>query len=128
MPKRLSPAQLMRINPALNEVDRTIQIIPASEDLSAADNLAMSGDGKTIYFCVDDKVYAMPVSSSTMPSAPVITRLFYGMDVHPFTGEIWGLDAGNFNEAGKIIRYNSSAQAIDSFKVGIIPNMVYFNL
>jgi hypothetical protein len=118
----------MRINPALNEVDRSIEIIPQSGDNSAADNFAISGDGKTIFFCVDEKVYSMPVSATTMPAAPVINRLFYGLDVHPVTNEIWGLDAGNFNEAGKVIRYNSNAQVIDSFKVGIIPNSVYFNL
>ncbi|HRH56829.1 MAG TPA: hypothetical protein PLS10_04190 [Chitinophagales bacterium] len=127
-PERQSAAKLVRINPSLNSIDRQIEIIPQTADFSAADNLAISGDGSKIFICVDDKVYQMPITATTLPSTPIITHLFYGLDVHPFTDEIWGLDAGNFNEAGKIIRYNSSAVAIDTFKVGIIPNAVYFNL
>ena len=127
-PERQSAAKLVRINPSLNSIDREIEIVPQSADFSAADNLAISGDGSKIYVCVDDKVYQLGIASTSLPSEPIITNLFYGLDVHPFTGEIWGLDAGNFNEAGKIIRYNSSAVAIDTFKVGIIPNSVYFNL
>lgn len=127
-PERQSAAKLVRINPSTNTIDRQIEIIPASADYSAADNLAVSGDGSKIFVCIDDKVYQLPYTATALPATPVITRLFYGLDVHPFTGEIWGLDAGNFNEAEKIIRYNSNAQAVDSFKVGIIPNAVYFNL
>ncbi len=127
-PVRHSPAKLVRINPALNAIDKQIEIIPVTADYSAADNLAISGDGSTLFVCVDDKVYQLPFSATSLPATPIISRLFYGLDVHPFTGEIWGLDAGNFNEAGKIIRYNSNAQVLDSFKVGIIPNAVYFNL
>ncbi|MDB5225845.1 MAG: hypothetical protein JWN78_38 [Bacteroidota bacterium] len=127
-PHRNSAASLVRINPSTNTIDRQIQIIAANNDYSAADNLAMSGDGSKLFVCLDDKVYTMPITAVALPSTPIITRLFYGLDVHPYTGEIWGLDAGNFNEAGKIIRYNSNAQVIDSFKVGIIPNSVYFNL
>lgn len=127
-PERQSAAKLVRINPSLNSIDRQIEIIPETADYSAADNLAISGDGSKIFVCVDDKVYQMPITATALHASPIITHLFYGLDVHPFTDEIWGLDAGNFNEAGKIIRYNSSAIAIDTFKVGIIPNSVYFNL
>ncbi len=127
-PHRNSAAYLVRINTTSNTMDRAIEMIAANNDYSTADNLAISGNGYNLYFCVDDKVYTMPITSTAMPSTPIITRLFYGLDVHPYTGEIWGLDAGNFNEAGKIIRYNSSAQPVDSFKVGIIPNSVFFNL
>lgn len=127
-PVRHSAAKLVRINPSTNTIDREIEIIPSTADYSAADNLAVSGDGSKLFVCVDDKVYQLSYNASTLPATPLITRLFYGLDVHPFTGEIWGLDAGNFNEAGKIIRYNSNAQVVDSFKVGIIPNAVYFNL
>jgi YVTN family beta-propeller protein len=128
LPVRHSAAKLVRINPANNSIDKELEIIPSNADYSTADNLAMSGNGNLIFVCVDNKVYQMPISATSLPAAAIITRLFYGLDVHPFTGEIWGLDAGNFNEAGKIIRYNPSAQVIDSFKVGIIPNSVYFNL
>ncbi len=127
-PERQSAAKLVRINPALASIDREVEIVPASSDFSAADNLAISGDGSKIFVCVDDKVFQMPITATALPATPIITKLFYGLDVHPFTDEIWGLDAGNFNEAGKIIRYNSSAVAIDTFKVGIIPNSIYFNL
>lgn len=127
-PKRLTGAKLVRVNPSTNSVDKEIEILPSSEDLSAADNLAISGNGNDLFVCVDDKVYKMPYTATALPSAPIINRLFYGLNVHPYTGEIWGLDAGNFNEAGQVIRYNSGAQAVDSFKVGIIPNSVYFNL
>lgn len=127
-PVRHSAAKLVRINPALNSIERQIELIPATADYSAADNLAISGDGSKLFVCVDAKVYQLPITATALPATPVINRLFYGLDVHPFTDEIWGLDAGNFNEAGKIIRYNANAQVIDSFKVGIIPNAVYFNL
>jgi YVTN family beta-propeller protein len=126
-PVRQTPAKLVRINPATGVVDKSIELVPATADLSAADNLAMSGDGSRILVCVDDKVYSMPITATSLPSTPFINRLFYGLDIHPFTNEIWGVDPGDFNQAGKVIRYNANAAPIDSFKVGIIPSSVYFN-
>lgn len=128
MPVRHSAAKLVRINPALDGIDKEIEIVASNNNFSTADNLAISGDGSKIFVCVDDKVYQLPYSATSLPATPIITHLFYGLDVHPYTGEIWGLDAGNYNESGKIIRYNSSAVAVDTFRVGIIPNAVYFNL
>ena len=126
-PVRQSAAKLIRINPALNSIDREIEIIPATSNYSSTDNLAVSGDGSNLYVCVDNKVYQFPYSSTTLPSTAFTTGYFYGLEVHPSSGVVWVLDAGNYNEAGKVIRYNSTATALDTFTVGIIPNSVYFN-
>ncbi len=126
-PVRQSAAKVVRINPLNNSIDKSIDLVPANADLSAADNLDISGDGSRVYVCVDDKVYEFPITASALPVIPIINRFFYGLDVHPYTNEIWGVDPGDYNEAGKVIRYNSSAQPVDSFRVGIIPSGVYFN-
>ncbi|MEZ5027139.1 MAG: hypothetical protein R2739_11235 [Chitinophagales bacterium] len=127
-PDRQSAAKLVRINPALESVDREIELLPVTADFSSVDNLAATGDGSTLYVCVDNHVYSINYTATTLPATPIINSYFYGLEVHPYTDNIWALDAGNFNEAGKIIRYNSNATAIDTLKVGIIPNSVYFNM
>lgn len=126
-PERQSAAKLVRINPSMNTVDKEIEIIPTSADFSSADNLAASGDGSKLYVCVDGSVYQIPYTSTTLPTTAFISGYFYGLEVHPYTGDIWALDAGNFNESGKVIRYNATATVIDTLRVGIIPNTVYFN-
>lgn len=126
-PKRITAAKLVRVDPSTNTVIREFDLMPATADLSEAANLCISGNGNNLFLRVDDQVYEIPIQATSLPAAPIIQRLFYGLAVHPYTGEIWGLDAGNFNEAGQVIRYDASAHALDSFSVGIIPNSVYFN-
>lgn len=67
-------------------------------------------------------VYEMSISSSTLPTTPVITREHYGLGVHPTNNMIYGGVAPSFSEDGWMIRYDMNGSVIDSFNVGIGPN------
>lgn len=126
-PKRNSAAKLVHINTASNTVDRQIELIGAGNDWSAADNLETGGNGNILYFSIDDKVYQMPASATTVPALPLFTRFIYGLEINPATNDIWALDAGSFSSSGYVFRYSATGSAIDSMKVGIGPNFIYFN-
>lgn len=87
-------------------------------------NLCKSGN--TLYFGDYAGVYAYTTGSGTFTQTPVISRPVYGLGIDPANGTILVGDAGNFTSAGKVIRYNTSYQALDSATAGIGPNGFYF--
>jgi len=91
----------------------------------------------TLYFisnnvgeiATDYGVYKMPITAQTLPQIPFIKqnkRLFYGLGIDPNNSDIYVADAIDHSQNGFVLRYNRQGIAIDSFKVGIIPNSFYF--
>lgn len=126
-PHRLSASYLVRFNPATKTIVKEIMLIPASADFSSSDNLAINGTGTQLYFSVDDKIYTLPITATQLPAQAFLQKYAYGLNVHPYTGDVWVCDAKDFASSGTIYRYIQSAEAQDSFKVGLIPNSIYFN-
>lgn len=124
---KLSASKLVKINTSNNTVDKSFTLINAGNP-SYVVNLAIGNNGRTIYYSVSDKIYALDISSNTLPVTSIISgRSFYGLAASPYNNQIWGLHAPNFTSSGYVFRYTSTGSLIDSVKVGIGPNSVFFN-
>lgn len=124
---KLSPSKLIRINTTTNTVDRSFSLINAGNP-SYVVNLAIGNNGRTIYYSVSDKIYALDITSNTLTTTALISgRNFYGLAASPFSNQVWALQAPNFTSSGYVFRYASTGALIDSVKVGIGPNSAVFN-
>ena len=124
---KLSPSKLVRINTTTNTVDRSYTLINAGNP-SYVVQLAIGNNGRTIYYSVSDRIYALDIATTTLPTTALITgRNFYGLSASPFSNQIWALQAPNFTSSGYVFRYTSTGTLIDSLKVGIGPNNAVFN-
>jgi YVTN family beta-propeller protein len=124
---KLSPAKLVRINTTTNTVDRSFTLINTGNP-SYVVNLAIGNNGRTVYYSVSNRIYELEITDGSLPLTPIITgRDFYGLAASPFSNQIWGLSAPNFTSSGYVFRYTSAGTLIDSVKVGIGPNNIFFN-
>jgi hypothetical protein len=117
--------QLVRINPSSLTVEATLSFSSASSPHA----LTINRTYDTLVY-LNNGVYTLPVTATAIPSLPVITQAagssFYGVDVHPYSGEIYISDALDYVQQGKIHRYNMNGSFVASYTVGFIPNQVYF--
>jgi len=84
-------------------------------------------------YYINKHIYTMPTDTSYNPTIfiksphdDVIYGGFYGLDVDPYTNDIFIADALDYSQQGVVYRYNSEAQPIDTFKVGVIPGAFCF--
>lgn len=117
-------AKLYKINPASNQIIKM-------HEFSAIDipsNLKLNGTLDTLYF-LNKGVWQLPIYSEMSASKKIITQEssnFYGLGIHPQTGEIFVADALDYVQKGKVLRYDSTGEFIKSYKVGIIPSDFIF--
>lgn len=103
--------------------------IPTHIDLGiemAPSDLCTNADKSKLYFNMQGKVYEQDRNSLVSSYTSVLNRNFYAIGFDPITGYFYGTDAGDFNSAGKLIRYNLSFAAVDSFTTGVAPGSIYF--
>lgn len=101
-----------------------------TDDLQGASNLEIE-DG-TVYFTLDNAIYAMEIGATTSPSAPIIEYTsesqwgkMYGFEVED--GRIYIGDAGDFASNGFIEVYTTAGEFVKKIEVGVGPNGFYFN-
>lgn len=120
------PPSLLRIDPLLQTVEKTFLFLEKSESPS---RLCINSSGDTLYF-LKNGIYQMPVMAAEVPSGPFIPsdgRLFYGLGIHPATGEIYASDAVDYVQNGWVYRFSSgSGQLIHSYLAGRIPGSFCF--
>ncbi len=102
-------------------------IIGKKGDFFSPLHLAVSNDGKMLYYAESDGVYKMEISSGNAPTEPFIEGSFYGVDVDPESGRIYVLKAYGFDANGSVYRYEDEGYLVDSIRVGIAPNAAVFN-
>lgn len=71
-------------------------------------------------------IYAWDNQSATLPSTPISDKLFYGFNVNPDNGEIFGLVAPSFTDSGILYRFSSDGTLLGQYPTGIGPNSVVF--
>ena len=77
----------------------------------------------------------MPVGDTRLPEEPFIESPyadsyggFYSLAVDPETSEIYVGDAIDHRQNGMVYRYSPSGELTDSFRVGIAPGYMVFNV
>jgi hypothetical protein len=120
------PPTLILIDPSLRTVDKTFSF-PNSNDTPS--RLCINAHKDTLYF-LNNGVYQMPVSSSTIPSSPFIPadqHLFYGLDIQPSYGNIFVSDAKDYIQNGTVYQYNQlTGSLLRTFPAGRIPGSFCF--
>ena len=89
---------------------------------SGVNNITASKDGSVIYY-LNDGLYSMPITATSLPTSKMVDHLFYGVDVDPKSGNLICLDAANAKATG----YNASG--MEQFNIGTtsFPNSVVFS-
>lgn len=111
---------LQRINPNTRLVETSISFSNATMWPS---KLELNKSLDSIYFLNTD-VYKMSINDGAIPDSSFIkagTRSFYGLGINPRTGNIFIADAIDYIQKGKVYRYNTNGEMINSFSVSIIP-------
>jgi len=89
---------------------------------SGINNITVSKDGSLIYY-LNDALYSMPVTATSLQNSKVVDQYFYGLDVDPQTGDIVCLDAVN----SKAVVYSSTGSKQTEFETAKFPNSVVFS-
>jgi len=112
--------------PALYRIDAETFTIEAQFNFALGDSpseLNLNGDGTKLYW-INDDIWQMDVTASRLPVRPFIdarSTIYYGLTVSPYNGDVYVADAIDYQQPGKIYRYNSSGTLLHSFYVGITP-------
>lgn len=115
-------AKFMRINPAGNSVEATIEFAQGQ----SASRVEINGSSDKIYFLGGNGAYAMDITATALPSTPIKTGFFYGLGVDPKDGSVYLGDPLNFSQRGTVYRIKTD-NSESSFKAGIAPSGFYFN-
>lgn len=115
------PATLEKFIPSSS----TQQVFPFAT-VGSGGSLRISPDGQQLYYNYNGAEYRMGITDTSLPSTPLIRRDFYGFDIDPATGILYGTDAFNYSRAGRLVRYQPSGTKLDSVDVQVSPNGVVF--
>ncbi len=117
-------AKLYKINPInfqiINLYEFGVNDTPGS--------LKINGTSDTLYY-LNKGVWALPIHQSLNNAQKIINLQnsnYYGLGIHPQSGEIFVADALDYVQKGNVLRYNSKGEFIKSYKVGIIPSDFVF--
>lgn len=117
-----TPGALLRL-PAAGSNAPILSLLFAG---SGATGLRVSPDGQQLYYSYNGAEYRMSVTAMALPAVPLIRRNFYGFDIDPATGILYGCNATDYATPGSVVRYQSNGTLLDSAVVKISPNGVVF--
>jgi YVTN family beta-propeller protein len=118
-------SKLMMINPSTNTIDKTILLGEAYHP----SQLEINPDKELLYYGGDfgiAGIFSILITATEKPSVPLINDYFYGFNVDPVSGIIYGLQAPSFTSAGMLKRYSATGQILGTLEVGVGPNGAYF--
>lgn len=116
--------RLVRINPDNLIVDKQFNFDKTTSPKDLQVNAA-----KDELFFINGGVWKVNVYADIFPEKPFIEnhgRLFYALGVHPETNDIYVSDAIDYMQPGRVYRYSSTGQAIDTIETGIVPGSFCF--
>jgi YVTN family beta-propeller protein len=115
------PAKLVKYNPATGT--QQFFSFPA---VGSGGGLRISPDGQQLYYSYNAAEYRLNITDTALPAAPLINRDFYGFDIDPTTGQLYGTDALDYAKPGLLVRYQPNGTLIDETTVKVSPNGVVF--
>ncbi len=117
---------LKRIDPVLMIVDKSFTF---SVQQGVPSRLCINPTADTLYY-IYGGVFQMPVSAGELPAEPLIPangHLFYGLAIHPETGQVYVSDAVNYVQSGYIFKCSqANGQVLHTYKAGRIPGSFCF--
>lgn len=113
-------------NPTLVKVNTSTFSVELTLEMELGANITTiitNGDRTQLYWICND-VYTMPVTSTSLPSEPIISaegNWLNGMTVDPERGDIYVADALDYVQNGRLLRYLSDGTFVTSVPTGVIP-------
>jgi YVTN family beta-propeller protein len=115
------PAQLVQINPATDAVVKTIDLFGDKHPAKLAINPA----GDQLYIGAGfgfEGIYKFGINESSFSANKLINKSFYGFDVNPENGVLFGFESLNFTDRGRLYRYDENGSELGNYLLGIAPN------
>lgn len=126
-------SRLTRLNPSNGAILK-------SYSFGAADAIkpAFNQTKDTLYFIeisynggnVNNGIYRMGVHDATLPTQPFVAahglQYFWGVGVHPQSGNIYIADPKGFTQKGIVRIYKPDGSIVDSFATGVGPGHFFF--
>lgn len=119
------PSKLVKLNGTSLSVEKEIVIGTSLHPTT----LAASPDKEIFYYGGGygfQGIYAWDNRTNTLPAAPLSDKYFYGFGVNPKNGEVLGLEAPTFTDAGNLYRFSADGTQLGEYTTGIGPNSVVF--
>jgi len=91
-------------------------------------NLRINTAGTQLYF-LNGSLQTMATTATNLPLGNAInpnSAIFYGMNMHPTTSDIYITDAIDYVQPGLVYRFDSLFNPLDTFQTGIIPQAICF--
>ncbi|MCG8475854.1 MAG: hypothetical protein MI784_10320 [Cytophagales bacterium] len=115
---------LVRINPYTMKTEK--KMLFENQAGLAPSDLEINASKDTLYFLNGGvsrhPIHADKLSGNFIPRK----RMFYGLDIHPKTGELYVADALDFMQRGVAYRFSKKGKPLDSMRVGVIPCQFVF--
>lgn len=111
--------RIMRIDPASLTVEREFELQPGD----SPSRLQTDSSGATLYW-LNGGVWRMAVTADALPADPLIASrgtIYYGLTVSPTDGDIYVADAIDYQQPGRVYRYDPAGNCLSYFTAGVIP-------
>jgi hypothetical protein len=97
---------------------------------SGGKSLCLSADQKTLYYLYNNAVWTISENMTELSATPLISApsgtIFYGLSVHPVSGNLFVTDAKDYVSKGRIIEFTPDGNYKQEYSAGIIPNGLLF--
>lgn len=119
-------SSLVVLDPKTGKVNKSLNI-GAVGDYYWPQHLGINKSKDRILYLEAGGIFSLPLSGSTSPDQPLISKYLYGFGIDPETDLIYALHAPSFTTSGWMFRYQSGGALVDSLEVGIGPSRIVFN-
>jgi len=115
------PSKLVQIDPVSLNIIKEVELFenehPSNLKINPEKNLLYIGAGMGF-----SGIYTLAIDEQTFNATKIIEKSFYGFDVNPDNGNIFGYEALNYTDRGTLYRYNSIGSELGNYQLGIAPN------
>ncbi len=115
---------LHKVNPSNGLVEMSLTFAPSTY----ASRLNMNDVKDELYF-LNTNVYKMSINDTSLPTTEFINangKSFYGLGYNNTSNQIYVSDAIDFQQSGRVYRYNENGTELGNFGAGISPGYFLF--